>query len=85
MAGATATLEAQAKENTGKENDSPNKDQFGGAWGVQSVKRLTPDFGWGHDLRVVRSSPEPSRCGTCLRFSFPLCLSPAPPPTHTPY
>ena len=38
VAGATATLEAQAKENTGKENDSPNKDQFGGAWGVQSVK-----------------------------------------------
>lgn len=33
VAGATATLEAQAKENTGKEKDSQNKDQFRGTWG----------------------------------------------------
>ena len=28
-----------------------------GAWVAQSVEHLTLDFGSGHDLRVVRSSP----------------------------
>ena len=28
-----------------------------GAWVVQYIKRLTLDFGSGHDLRVVRSRP----------------------------
>ena len=27
------------------------------AWVAQSVKHLTLDFGSGHDLRIVRSSP----------------------------
>ena len=27
------------------------------AWVAQSVKHLTPDFGSGHDLWVVKSSP----------------------------
>ena len=30
----------------------------GGAWVGQLVKCLTLDFGSGHDLRVVRSSPQ---------------------------
>jgi len=28
-----------------------------GAWVAQSVRHLTLDFGSGHDLRVMRSSP----------------------------
>ena len=28
-----------------------------GAWVAQSVKNLTLDFGSGHDLRILRSSP----------------------------
>ena len=28
-----------------------------GSWVAQLVKHLTPDFGSGHDLRVVSSSP----------------------------
>ena len=31
--------------------------QTWGAWVAQSGKRLTLDFGSGHDLRVMRSSP----------------------------
>ena len=31
--------------------------QVWGAWVVQSVKHPTPDFGSGHDLRVVTWSP----------------------------
>ena len=33
------------------------KETARGAWVVQLVKCLTPDLGTGHDLRVVRSSP----------------------------
>ena len=33
------------------------KASFQGAWVAQSFKHLTLDFGSGHDLRFVRSSP----------------------------
>ena len=46
-----------------------SRDQKGsrGAWVAQSVERPTLDFGSGHDLRVVRSSPG-------LGYSLRRCL-----------
>ena len=50
------------------------------AWVVQTIRHLTLDFGSGHDLRVMRSSPVSSSVlsAVCLRFplSLSLCLSP---------
>ena len=44
-----------------------------GARVAQSVKNLTPDFGSGHDLRVVGPSPVPGSAlgvrGACLASS----------------
>jgi len=54
-----------------------------GTWVAQSFKHPTLDFGSGHDLRVMRSSPTWSPTWgsilgvePCLRFSLPLPLPP---------
>ena len=42
---------------------------LGGVWVAQSVERSTLDFGSGHDLTVLRSSPvsgPPAGHGACL-------------------
>ena len=66
---------------------------------AQSVKRWTPDFSSGHDLRVVRLNPRwtPGKpqvglriglqagCEACIRFSLSLPLSlPLPAPPKGP-
>ena len=50
---------------------------FREAWMAQLVEWLTPDFGLGHDLRVLRSSPElgSTLSGSLLKI-LSLCLSP---------
>ena len=56
-----------------------------GAWVAQSVKRRTLDFGSGHDLRAIRSSPVLGSAlgiGHAKILSLPLPLS-APTP-HCP-
>ena len=62
----------------------------GGALVAQSVKRLTLDFGSGHDVTVCGFKPRVGLCaedGACLGFSLSLSLSLslcAPPPlTHS--
>ena len=50
---------------------------FRGAWVAQLVKHQTPDFGLGHDLRVVRLNPmlgSTLSAGVCLGFSLFLSL-----------
>jgi len=43
---------------------------------AQLVKRLTLDFGSGHNVRVVEPHVRLHiGCGTCLRFSLSLCMS----------
>ena len=61
-----------------------------GAWVAQSVKHLTLDFGSGHDLRVVRFSPElgsrltPRWAWSLLKIlSLPLLLPLPPARVHT--
>ena len=57
-----------------------------GAWVAQSIKRLTLDFGSGHDLKIHEFEPhvglcadsvEPARDSLYLLLSllFPCCLS----------
>ena len=45
-----------------------NKTQAGGTWVAQSVKRLTLDFGSGHDLMVCDFK---ARIGLCANSSEP--------------
>ena len=56
------------------------KFKYWGTWGAQSIKRLTLDFGSGHDLRVLALSPIVSplhRESACLPLlcPFPTSLS----------
>lgn len=58
------------------------KDKVWGAWVAQSIKCLTPDFGLGHNLRVVRSRPALgilAQPGVCWIFSPNLSLCTSPP------
>jgi len=52
-----------------------------GTWVAQSAKHPPLDFDSGHDLRVMRSSPQvrlSTRCGACLKFSLSLSLRHSP-------
>ena len=64
------------------------KPQGGGTWMAQSLKHLTFDFGSGHDLRVVRVSPNSAwrsalSVRVCLRFFLFLCISATPNPHNS--
>ena len=60
------------------------KGEMRGTWVVQLAKHLTLDFGSGHDLRVMRSSPksgstfsmESAWDSLSLSLSLSLCPSP---------
>ena len=50
-----------------------------GTWAAQSVKHLTFDFSWGHDLRVMGRSPTLGSSlsrSLLLSFSGSICSSP---------
>ena len=53
------------------------------AWGARPVKRQTLDFGSGHDLTVVSSSPASGSVLTPAGDSLSLPLSLRPSPTHS--
>ena len=67
---------------------TPNVTRRRRTWVAQSVERLTPDFGSGHDPMVVGSGPASGSAlsmdpGSCLGFSLSLSLRLSPLGAHT--
>ena len=74
---------AEAEEGTERVDSGIKTSHSGGTWVVHLGQRPTPDFGSGHDLRAVGSSPASGSALTARSLLGILSPAPSAPPPLT--